>query len=108
MKFSKILPLWHCPALQTHPCLCSLDMYKKYTPALHFCTGQVSTDMGASVRRGSEEFIEVDQTCKTITIKQDFKFEITINCLTRRCFSKMPALVLLSRPKSTQKQNRTF
>jgi hypothetical protein len=26
---AKELLLWHCPALQTHPCLCSLDLYKR-------------------------------------------------------------------------------
>jgi hypothetical protein len=28
--------LWHCPALQTHPCLCSLDLYKSTMPAYPF------------------------------------------------------------------------
>jgi hypothetical protein len=28
--------LWHCPALQTHPCLCSLDLYKSTTPGYIF------------------------------------------------------------------------
>jgi hypothetical protein len=41
--------VWHCPALQTHPCLCSLDQ----AHALYFCTDQVITGMGASVRRGN-------------------------------------------------------
>jgi hypothetical protein len=31
-----LIKLWHCPALQTHPCLCSLDLYKKYNAGVYF------------------------------------------------------------------------
>jgi hypothetical protein len=53
--------VWHCPALQTHPCLCSLDLYKSIRRCKAHLIGVILLYRSSEHRRGC--------VCKDYTTK---------------------------------------